>query len=117
MSISSELGRGGSGRPGRLAALVTALEDAGTEVALVDMPVTDEYVERHPDGEADYDEYLQALRALARRTGADVFEFDTMRDPDQFADIVHLDEAGAAEFTADLATALRDAGLFDGLGK
>lgn len=94
---------------------VTALEklllrarSRGINVALVDMPVTNEYVAHHPNGEADYVTFRNVLRGIADRTGAFVFEFDSMRDHTYFFDEVHLNDRGAAVLTTNLVAALKE---------
>lgn len=90
---------------------IRAVQAVGATVVLVDMPVTDEYIELHPGGAADYDRYLAALRGLAAETGATLLEYDTLRDHALFADLVHLGRPGAATLTERLAADLVSRGL------
>lgn len=89
----------GTRNPAALERLVEGIQAAGGAVVLVDMPVTDEYVNAHPNGQADYDTYLGMLRELGQRTGAPVLEHSAMRDHQYFADIVHLNITGATELS------------------
>lgn len=94
-----------------VAALQELLQTArakGIKVAIVDMPVTNEYIAHHPNGEADYVTFRTALRDIAARTGALALEFDSMRDHRYFFDEVHLNELGATVLTRDLVAALEE---------
>jgi hypothetical protein len=99
------------------AAIVDLIENAkgrGIRVALVDMPVTQRYVDRHPRGERDFALYLNALQNLARSERVPVFEHHEQRNPSRFIDQVHLRRAAGNELTADVARELARAGLVPG---
>ena len=96
--------------PDDAAALGRLIEGAradGAKVLLVDMPVTDEYVAKHPNGEADYQTFLAALRELAKANDAPLVELDTMRDHSLFLDEVHMNLKGAHTLTGQLIPELR----------
>jgi hypothetical protein len=92
----------GTDDPAALGRLIDGAKAQGIAVLLVDMPVTDDYVAKHPHGEADYATYLQALRALAHDAGVPLVELDAMRDHRYFMDEVHMNRAGAETFTGRL---------------
>lgn len=92
-----------------IARLVRRAKSAGTMVVLVDMPVTDEFIARHPNGQADYDTYRSLLRTFATRMSVRLIEVTDLRDHAMFADEIHLNAAGAAAFTAAIASQLATA--------
>jgi hypothetical protein len=96
----------GTKRPAALERLINATKTRGIAVALVDMPVTAEYVSKHPHGEADYDTFRRALRDLAVRTSTPLVELDSVRDHTYFRDEVHLNLGGAEFFSRTLGAAL-----------
>ncbi len=77
--------------------LLARLDRAGIEVVLVALPVTDDYIALHPNGEADYDEYRAAMALLA--DSADVDFHDLSEATDSFADTHHLNGVGSQELT------------------
>ncbi len=92
-------------------ALITELTDRGVEVALLVLPVTQDYVELHPDGGADFQRFLVTARRLAERTGAVLVDAHGWAGGDaQFADTHHLNGDGALAFSADLPDLLAEAG-------
>ncbi len=92
-------------------ALVTELDDRGVEVVLLLLPVTQDYVELHPDGGADFQRFLVTARRLAERTGAVLVDAHGWAQGDAlFADTHHLNGDGALAFSADLPALLADAG-------
>jgi hypothetical protein len=93
--------------------LVRDARAAGVEVALVNMPVTPEYVARHPDGAADYEEYRAFLRELAEEEDVALVDAHGVSDHAWFADEVHLNLEGARVLTPLLVDALRAHGLLD----
>jgi hypothetical protein len=75
--------------------LIRALEQDGTEVTLLALPVTDDFVSLHPRGDEDFEEYLTQMEAIADAAGADFVDLSRERfDDDEFADTHHLNEAG-----------------------
>ena len=81
--------------------LVATLGEAGVEVVLVTLPVTDDFVALHPDGEADYAEYRAAMAQLADSAG---IPFHDLSDAsDSFADTHHVNGEGAVAVTESLA--------------
>jgi hypothetical protein len=104
----------GTKNPGAHVALIAAAKAQGIKVVLVDMPVTDEYIARHPHGSEDFATYLDRLRELGASTGTPVLEFDSIRDHSLFADIVHLNATGATAFTPQLMAAIEATGVLSG---
>ena len=112
--VGLEVGAWKPGRkdPAALARLIRGAHAAGAKVALVSMPITNEYVARHPDGEADYQRFRTALSELGRRTGTPIIDIDMGREHKWFADEIHLNRTGSEAFTPQLVKALRDAAVF-----
>ncbi|MBL8775680.1 MAG: hypothetical protein JNK12_07110 [Acidimicrobiales bacterium] len=91
--------------------LITELADRGVEVVLLVLPVTQDYVELHPEGGADFQRFLVTARRLAERTGAVLVDAHGWAGGDaQFADTHHLNGDGALAFSADLPDLLAEAG-------
>lgn len=89
------------------ARLTAEAKAIGAKVVFVDMPVIPEFIQRHPRGQRDYDEYLEMLRALTVREGAEMISLSaTITDHAYFADEVHLNAAGAAVFSKTLTDLL-----------
>ncbi|MCB1017068.1 MAG: hypothetical protein KDB10_18410 [Acidimicrobiales bacterium] len=91
--------------------LVSELHERGVEVALVVLPITEDYVGLHPDGGADYQRFLVATQRLAERTGAVLVDAHAWAPGDaSFADTHHLNGDGALAFSAALPGLLAEAG-------
>lgn len=90
--------------------LIEELADRDVEVVLLVLPVTEDYIELHPEGGADFQRFLVTARRLAEDTGATLVEAQGWATSDeQFADTHHLG-SGALAFSADLPALLADAG-------
>lgn len=86
------------------------LRRAGIRTAVVLMPVTQEYLDAHPNGARDFARWRRAATRAARAEGVLVLD-DTRAVPDEeFRDIEHLDAAPAEAFSARVNRQLRDAG-------
>jgi len=94
--------------------LISYAEKQGSRVVLVDMPVTQEFVDRHPDGDATYADFVDRLQALADDMDVPLLRFDSIRDHLLFADQVHLNRSGTEMFTTQLTEALANAGVLGG---
>jgi hypothetical protein len=93
-----------------LRSTVEHLRAAGVDVALLPLPVTDDYVSLHPGGAADQAAFRRALDAVAG--AADVAVLATPELPvSAFADTHHLNGSGADELSAALPDLLDRAGL------
>jgi hypothetical protein len=90
--------------------LIRSLRRDGVEVALVELPVTDDYLALHPRGADDDRDFQRAIRDLADRTGAVVVPRVDVPD-EAFADTHHLNGEGADQLSAALPGLLADAGL------
>lgn len=102
----------GHRNPAALERLIDQIHLGGGDVVLVDMPVTQEFIDAHPNGQADYDTYLTMLRDLGQRTGTPVLSYSgEMRDHRFFADIVHMNITGATQLTNAVATEIEALGL------
>ncbi len=106
----------GEGRPSprsvqAVVATVKSLRAGGRQVVLVTMPVTDEFVDLHPQGTADWDDYRAAMQEISVTTGAPWLDLDdlqalsSLEEGSVFADTHHLNARGAAATTATLAQA------------
>ena len=91
--------------------LVDELRADGTDVVLVVLPVTQDYVDQHPNGAADFDAFLASAQGIAGSTGAPLVDLHDAAPTELFADTHHLNADGAAWFSAELATQLDDLGL------
>jgi hypothetical protein len=105
----------GTDNLGALRRVIERAHAEGIKVALVDMPITDEYVAKHPHGEDDYATFRSHLHELGTETGTVVLDFDQIRDHAMFADLVHLNTPGSQTFTPELVSALQASGVLDGL--
>jgi hypothetical protein len=93
-----------------LRATVEHLRAAGVDVALLPLPVTDDYVSLHPGGVADQAAFRRALDAVAEATGVPVLDAPELPVA-AFADTHHLNGSGADELSAALPELLGRAGL------
>ena len=92
-----------------LEGLVQDLQSQGVGVVLLNMPVTDDYIARHPNGMRDYTRYLGELADLARRRNIRFLDFgNSVSSLELFRNPTHLNQTGAALFSRDLADALAD---------
>lgn len=79
--------------------LIAALRRTADRVVVVNMPVTSDYVEAHPNGEDDYRRYTRVLEAETER--ADVRYVDMGVWPAvYFADPAHLNARGSGRITS-----------------
>ena len=79
--------------------LVDDAESRGTDVLLVNMPVTDDLVEAHPGGAADYERFRSALREFAAEHSARLVDVGRSFPISEFRDQFHLNRAGRVRFT------------------
>jgi DltD protein len=76
--------------------LLTGLADRDVDTAIVVLPVTDDYVDLHPGGAAQYEEFLALVERLASENGAEFIDLhDLAPDDSWFADTHHLNATGA----------------------
>lgn len=88
----------GAAKVATLRRMLTALAARHIKVVVVNMPVTQVYVEAHPRGKADYDAGVSTLRREARRVGAQFVDVGVWPDR-YFADSAHVDALGSRRFT------------------
>lgn len=93
-----------------LRATIEQLRAAGVDVALLPLPVTDDYVSLHPAGAADQAEFRRALDAVAEATGVAVLDTPVL-PVSAFADTHHLNGTGADVLSAALPELLDRAGV------
>lgn len=80
------------------------LHDRGIDVVYVVMPTAYQYVDSI-DGERYQAPFLEALEGVARRHGVPILRPDlVIGDGEQFADLIHMNEAGVVAFTEFLVT-------------
>jgi hypothetical protein len=97
----------GSSQVQSMRALLTELDDDDTDVVVVILPVTDEYVELHPGGADDFEAFLATVDEVAADTGTDVVDLHDAGYADElFADTHHLNGAGSERLSRELADAL-----------
>jgi hypothetical protein len=93
--------------PAAIRRLIRLAKAREVKVVLVDMPITQTYVDRHPQGERDFRRYVRALRELARSEQVRLLEYSSTRAAHLFVDQVHLRTAAGDAFTERLARQLR----------
>jgi hypothetical protein len=76
-------------------------------VVLVDMPVTNQFVDDMPHGEADYQTFRAELAQLGAHGRATVLYYDTLRSDSLFQNDIHLNHAGAEFLSTGLGAALK----------
>jgi hypothetical protein len=91
--------------------LLRGLADRGVETVVVALPVTQDYIGLHPEGEADFRDFLTAAEQVAEASGATFVDaHDWAASTEQFADTHHLNGEGALAFSADLPALMAEAG-------
>jgi hypothetical protein len=85
--------------------LVTALVADGRRVIVVDVPVTEDYVEAHPAGSSDMAAYRAVVDRIVAAAGAELVR-PGIWDEALFSDALHLNGAGVERLTALLAEVL-----------
>src|SRR5262249_7010790 len=93
------------------AELIRALRADGIDVALVVLPVTDDYLALHPGGAPQFDSFLGDVRRLATDTSTPLLDLHAGRPVDQFADTHHLNGSGADALTRQLPDLLAAQGV------
>ena len=86
-----------------LDALLARLEDLSVEVAVVWMPVPLRYVELHPNASADFEAAMSLAAQVSEDRGATFIDLSRDFPDSDFADLTHLSDPAAVEFTAALA--------------
>jgi hypothetical protein len=87
--------------------LLAELADRDVDTAVVVLPVTQDYVELHPGGAAQYEEFLALAERIATENGAEFIDLhDLAPDDSWFADTHHLNATGSAELSAALPALL-----------
>lgn len=101
--------------PDEVEALRTTATEAtaeGRRVVFVIPPVTQAYIDAHPNGKVDYDQYVETVRSLASELDLPLIDLSLApQPPSDFVDTHHLNAAGATTFTTSLANGLRQAGI------
>ena len=92
-----------------LQTMIDSLRHRGIQVVLLAMPITPVAVSFHPRGMEDYQTAMDSFAAIAARSGI-AFEQPGIWPTSLFADPIHLNAAGTAQFTSYLAGILRSQG-------
>jgi hypothetical protein len=87
--------------------LIAYAHKRGIAVILVDMPVTNQLVNRMPQGETSYKAFDAALGAIGKSSKAKVLYFDNIRSDAFFLDDIHLNHNGADLFSVGLGRELK----------
>lgn len=88
-----------------IGSLVRWLTDQDIRVLVVNVPVTEDYVSTHPNGNADYERYQEQLSAMAAESGA-AFVDPGVWETTYFAEPLHLNGAGAQRLSGLVAQEL-----------
>jgi hypothetical protein len=89
--------------------LLAGLAEDDVDTAVVVLPVTDDYVELHPGGRAQFEEFLGLAEELADEAGATFIDLhDLAPDDSWFADTHHLNATGSDGLSRELAARLGD---------
>ena len=93
--------------------LLDGLADRDIDTAVVVLPVTQDYIDLHPGGAAQYEEFLAEAEQVAEDSGATFLDlhdfFADEADPNQFfADTHHLNGVGANRLSRSLPELLGD---------
>ena len=80
--------------------LLRELAERDIDTAVVVLPVTQDYVDAHPGGAADFDAFLDLAEQIAEDTGARFVDLhDLIGEDELFADTHHLNGRGATELS------------------
>lgn len=89
----------------RFETLAKALRSRGKDVVILNMPVTEDYIDLHPRKRTDYEAATAALRRVAERAGARFVDAGVW--PSRFfSDPIHLNGDGASKLTGEVALEL-----------
>jgi hypothetical protein len=96
---------------GRLDDLLTSISAAGITPVVVNLPVTDQFIELTPNGRSDYEAYVAAITASATKAGVTLLDLGDagaigLDQTVDFADVNHLNATGATKLTAALSSQL-----------
>ena len=80
--------------------LLGGLAERDIDTAVVVLPVTQDYIDAHPGGQAAFDEFLALAERIADDTGAEFVDLhDFVQDDELFADTHHLNGEGATQLS------------------
>jgi len=87
--------------------LLDGLADRDVDTAMVVLPVTRDYIDLHPGGEAQYEEFLALVEGIAAEHGAEFIDLhDLAPDDSWFADTHHLNATGSEALSTALPALL-----------
>lgn len=79
-------------------------------VQIVIMPVQQGYLDAHPNGESDYNEWRQKVTSAAKAEGVQIMDHTDSSKRGEFLDLEHLNGAGARRFSLEIASELKRRG-------
>jgi hypothetical protein len=91
--------------------LLADLDQRDVAVALVVLPVTDDYVDAHPEGGADHDRFLATVEELAAEADVPLLDLHDWARAGDFADTHHLAGPAADRLSDELPDLLAEAGV------
>ncbi len=77
---------------------ISFLKRRNIEVILVDLPVTDAFIDLHPNGRRDYERYRTTLRRIADDLDLPLIDGTQFEQNELFADPNHMNGQGARRF-------------------
>lgn len=89
---------------------IDTLRDAGIEVVVALLPVSQPYVDAHPGGEVGYREFVEWIESETARLGVPFLVYDRSISEEEFLDYNHVTPAGATLLSDLLASDLRALG-------
>ena len=89
---------------------IDALRDAGVEVVVALLPVSQPYIDAHPGGEVGYQGFIDWLESETSRLGVPLLAYDRSIPEDEFLDYNHITPDAASVLTGLLASDLRALG-------
>lgn len=99
----------GGSQTDALRRLVEGLEDRGIDTAVVALPVTQDYIDLHPEGRDQFDQFLALAEQVSTDAGADFVDLhDFARSDEWFADTHHLNGEGSDHLSRALPGLLPD---------
>lgn len=89
---------------------MAALADRGIELVVVLLPVSEEFVNAHPEGEATFERFRFWLRSEVASRGVPVFDYSKAISEGEFLDYNHISPNAASVLTGLLIDDLRSLG-------
>lgn len=87
-----------------------SLRRSTDHLAVVILPVTQQYIDAHPHGARDYDHWVRVVTRVAREERVDILDETHAMPASAFRDLEHLDLAGAMRFSDQVRESLHGFG-------